>query len=204
MVPPARDSEYETQAERLAGFYESYSPEQLNAWLAPYLPAAPAAILDVGAGSGRDAAWLAARGLRTVAVEPAAALRTQTAQAPGPKNIEQRAGQLPGLPCAGESYAFILLNAVWMFVAERDRPAACSELAGLLEPGGVLAATLREPIVAARGMEPADAGSFAALAATCGLKQICSEAMPDPLRPDVSWLCLAVRKAGSKGKLRNG
>ncbi len=195
MVPPARDSEYETQAARLAGFYESYSPEQLNAWLVPYLPAAPAAALDVGAGSGRDAAWLASSGLRTVAVEPAAAMRAQAEHAHGPKSFELRAGRLPGLPCEGESYAFILLNAVWMFVPERDRPASCSELACMLEPGGVLAATLREPIDAARGMEPADAGSFAALAATHGLKLICSEAMPDPLRPDVSWQCIAVRKA---------
>ena len=47
----------------------------MHAWLAGLLPTAPALMLDIGAGSGRDAAWLAAAGHQMLAVEPAAALR---------------------------------------------------------------------------------------------------------------------------------
>jgi protein-L-isoaspartate O-methyltransferase len=41
------------------------------------LPAPPARVLDVGAGSGRDAAWLTSLGLEVVAVEPSVALRVR-------------------------------------------------------------------------------------------------------------------------------
>jgi FkbM family methyltransferase len=35
---------------------------------------APACVLDIGAGSGRDAAWLASLGYEVIAVEPSAAM----------------------------------------------------------------------------------------------------------------------------------
>lgn len=48
---------YEGEAGRaLAEQYESVDPAVLHQALVPHLPPAPAAILDVGAGSGRDAA----------------------------------------------------------------------------------------------------------------------------------------------------
>lgn len=40
----------------LATQYEALDPAQIHEAVVPHLPAAPAAILDVGAGSGRDAA----------------------------------------------------------------------------------------------------------------------------------------------------
>jgi len=44
------------------------------------LPTAPATILDVGAGSGRDAAWLAAKSYEVIAVEPSANMRAAAAR----------------------------------------------------------------------------------------------------------------------------
>ncbi len=65
---------YDTHAPQLAATYESLEAERLNAWLRDSLPAVPACVLDIGAGSGRDAAWLASLGFDVVAVEPSAAM----------------------------------------------------------------------------------------------------------------------------------
>ncbi|RUT67608.1 SAM-dependent methyltransferase, partial [Flavobacterium cupreum] len=61
---------YEQNAQELVDRYESLSFEHVHADLLDLLPAPGATILDVGAGSGRDAAWFAARGYDVVAVEP--------------------------------------------------------------------------------------------------------------------------------------
>ena len=60
-----------------AARYESIDPGQVNAWLEPYIPREPASILDVGAGSGRDAAWLASMGHHVIAVEPSGGMRRE-------------------------------------------------------------------------------------------------------------------------------
>ena len=69
-------SPYERDAERLADQYDSVSFEQVHADLLGWIPKQPAFVLDVGAGSGRDAAWFADRGHEIVAVEPAGAPAT--------------------------------------------------------------------------------------------------------------------------------
>ena len=46
--------------------YESVAAETVHGWLIDLLPNAPALVLDVGAGTGRDAAWLASRGIYAV------------------------------------------------------------------------------------------------------------------------------------------
>lgn len=55
--------------------YESLTFEDVHASLLDLLPAPGATILDIGAGSGRDAAWFAARGDDVFAVEPSEAMR---------------------------------------------------------------------------------------------------------------------------------
>lgn len=65
---------YDSNAPSLTATYESLKATRLNAWFRDVLPAAPACGLDIGAGSGRDAAWLASLGYEVVAVEPSAAM----------------------------------------------------------------------------------------------------------------------------------
>ena len=66
---------YSKNAEQIAEKYESLLPEEVHhAWL-HFIPAVQSLILDIGAGSGRDAAWLAGQGHEVVAVEPADTLR---------------------------------------------------------------------------------------------------------------------------------
>jgi hypothetical protein len=47
---------YDKNAAGLAVAYEAIDSASLHAWLDGLLPAAPALVLDVGAGTGRDAA----------------------------------------------------------------------------------------------------------------------------------------------------
>ena len=49
-------------------------------WLADLLPPAPALIVDVGAGTGRDAVAFAAAGYEVVAIEPSAGMRAEAAR----------------------------------------------------------------------------------------------------------------------------
>ena len=61
----ATTSWYDANAGRISERYEAVSSERVHGWLTDLLPSAPAAILDVGAGSGRDAAWLSDRGTKS-------------------------------------------------------------------------------------------------------------------------------------------
>ena len=60
--------------------YEETAAEDIHAWLLDLPPAIPATVLDVGAGSGRAAAWLAAKGYDVTAVEPSANMRAASAR----------------------------------------------------------------------------------------------------------------------------
>jgi protein-L-isoaspartate O-methyltransferase len=53
---------YNCNAGTAAATYEALDPASVHAWIDGLLPSAPALILDVGAGTGRDAAWLARLG----------------------------------------------------------------------------------------------------------------------------------------------
>lgn len=66
---------YDRAAETRAAEYDRLDPAAMYKPLLPFLPATGSDVLDIGAGSGRDAQWLAAQGYRVVAVEPSAGLR---------------------------------------------------------------------------------------------------------------------------------
>ncbi len=78
-MPPPSDAIawYDANAASAAARFEAYEPADLHGWLLNLLPQAPAVIMDVGAGSGRDAAWLARLGHEVLAVEPSAAMRAE-------------------------------------------------------------------------------------------------------------------------------
>ena len=122
---------YDANADDAAARYEGVPPERLHGWLADLLPAAPAAALDVGAGSGRDAAWLSSRGYDVVAVEPSPRMRTIARERHTEPAIRWLADSLPTLRRTlrtGLAFDVILLSAVWMHVApsEREREPSAS------------------------------------------------------------------------------
>jgi len=62
---------YNREANSLSARYESRPFEEIHSDVLDLLPDSTSLILDIGAGSGRDAAWFAAHGHDVVAVEPA-------------------------------------------------------------------------------------------------------------------------------------
>src|SRR5690606_22087870 len=100
---------------------------------------------DVGAGTGRDAAWMAAAGHRVVAVEPSQAMLRLARSLHTEASIDWRRDALPNLDgVVGGQFDAILLSAVWMHLHPRDRAAALTRLRELLGPDGLIYLTLRE------------------------------------------------------------
>jgi len=139
---------YDSNAEAVVERHESLAPEQINAWLKPFLPNQPALVLDVGADSGRDATWLVSRRHEVIAVESSAPMRDREQRLRPSEKIRWINDRLPGLErvhSLGLSFDFILLNAVWMHLAPSHRQRAFRKLITLLKPGGWLAFTFRQP-----------------------------------------------------------
>ena len=61
---------YQANATEAAARHEALNPAKVHHWWLDQLPNSPAVILDAGAGTGRDAAWLAAKKHDVIAVEP--------------------------------------------------------------------------------------------------------------------------------------
>lgn len=72
---------YDQNAALQAERYESVDSADVFEWSSGILPDPPGLVIDLGAGSGRDAAWFAARGFQVVAAEPAARMRAEKASA---------------------------------------------------------------------------------------------------------------------------
>ena len=189
---------YDSRAAELAPRYEAIDPARLHAWLADLLPGPGARALDIGAGTGRDAGWLAAHGLAVTAVEPSRGMREQALRhhPPGPVHwVDDCLPDLDEVHRLGLRAELILLSAVWMHLAPAQQPRAFERLLGLLAPGGLLAITLRSgPSPAESGMHPVSAAQVARLAAAHGATIVRQCDTPDAQgRPDVSWVSLLIR-----------
>jgi protein-L-isoaspartate O-methyltransferase len=53
---------YDKNAAEVAGSYEMAETEKVHEWFFEYLPKRSLVVLDVGAGSGRDAAYFSSMG----------------------------------------------------------------------------------------------------------------------------------------------
>ncbi len=176
--------------------YESIAPERLNAWFESYLPEEPASILDIGAGSCRDAAWLASKGHQVIAVEPSSSMRKQAKQFHSGSSFKLVDDRLPDLKISrsGLSFDLILLNAVWMFVPSKERGRSFRKLISLLKPRGVIAFSLRIPCEKERGMHTVSKSEIEHLAKRHGAYIESFEDVKDHLgRLQVRWHQIIVR-----------
>ncbi|MDB5959133.1 MAG: class SAM-dependent methyltransferase [Massilia sp.] len=183
---------YEKNAPRLVDQYESLSFNSVHEGLLELLPQAGATVLDVGAGSGRDAGWFAAHGYDVVAVEPSPAMLARARALHASSRIRWVADSLPDLTAVrrlGLKFDFILLSAVWMHIAPADRQRALRKLATMLAPKGRIAISLRLGAPdAQRAMFAVSLAELAAMAQQFGLRTIHTHDSEDRLgRGDVSW-----------------
>jgi SAM-dependent methyltransferase len=147
---------YADEAEELFKRYESIPAADAHGPVFHLLPRSASRILDIGSGTGRDAAWFASQGHRVVAVEPADAMRIPAmALHPSPA-IEWLDDSLPDLALLrsrGLSFDVVLLSAVWMHLDAGQRRRAMPNLAALLPAGGVMIVKIRHgPVPPGRRM----------------------------------------------------
>lgn len=173
------------------------SADDLLAWLIDHLPAGSGLIFDIGAGTGRDAAWFAEKGHEVVAIEPAGQMRRHGQQLHPNERIRWVDDRMPALATVlrhGLAADLILLSAVWQHLAPADRSRAFRKLVALLKPGDLLAITLRHgPAPPERGMHEVTLEEIERLARAHGLAVIHTAQVSDAMgRPQVSWTQVAL------------
>lgn len=194
-------SYYHQNARTFMAQYDSMDAQQVHARWSDRLAQLPVGrALDVGAGSGRDARWLAALGWQVTAVEPAAALRqrAQCCAASAIAWVDDRLPDLAQVRSHSPQFGLILLSAVWMHVTPASRPAALKGLASLLDQGGLMVFTLRfGPADPQRPMYPVSLDELRALAGPLAMSvETLSGGVleKDQLdRPEVSWQTVLLR-----------
>jgi SAM-dependent methyltransferase len=184
---------YDAHAAALVAQYQSADVAELHrAWIAD-LGETPGFACDIGAGSGRDANWLAAKGWDVVAVEPSAALRelAMPTSHPNVTWLDDTLPELQRLRALGHRFDLVLLSAVWQHIPPTQRERAFRILTELLKPGGTLVITLRhgkdEHENRARGFYPVSAAELALLAQRRAVVMRDPVSQQDQTRAHVSW-----------------
>ena len=137
---------YAESASELIKRYEAISfPENHEALLA-LIPVKCSRALDIGAGAGGDAGWLAEQGYEVVAVEPTTEFRKYASQrhlSPRIEWVDDRLPHLSHLVKRNQTFDLIIVSAVWMHLEPEERSVAMPVLASLLSPGALLYISLR-------------------------------------------------------------
>lgn len=189
---------YGENAEALAADYESVAFERLHRDLLPLVPPA-CRVLDIGAGSGRDAAALARLGHRVVAVEPTAEFRALGRRLHVGERIDWVDDALPELAtmhARAERFDVVLLTAVWMHLDAAERERAMPRLTALMAPGAVMQMSLRHgPVPPGRRMFAVTAEETRHLGEAAGLLLLSQRERDDMHgRASVSWSFLIFRR----------
>lgn len=190
---------YSEHAGELLERYEGVGFETVHADLIPYLPQSPGDALDIGAGSGRDAAWLAAHGWSVVAVEPCAALRDGGRHLHANASVQWLDDELPDLSRTlrlDRKFDLILLSAVWMHVPSLQEETALSALAELAVPGAILSISVRMGgDDKRRGFYPVDTERLRTTAGRRGFTLVAERMSRDRFgRPEVAWTSTVFRR----------
>lgn len=167
---------YADQAAILIDLYEGLDFAHTYAVILPLLPTRRSRILDIGAGTGRDAACFAARGHGVTAVEPTEAFRAAGKRLHPDPAIDWIDDGLPTLHrvrAQGLRYDLVWMSGVWMHLDPAERRQAMPAVAGLLAPGGRMLITLRHgPVPEGRRMFPVTDWETIALAEDAGVRPI--------------------------------
>ena len=194
---------YADNAEQLIARYDSVIAADKDKVVSHLLPGRAGAALDIGAGPGADAAWLASLGHQVVAVEPVAAFREAGMKTHASSAIEWLDDSLPALATLRTRQAgfdLVLLAAVWMHLATEERSEAMENISKLLKPGALLVMSLRHgPAPANRRIFDVSAHETIALAASHHLKVVLSAHAPSVQQQNrqagVGWSWLAFENA---------
>jgi SAM-dependent methyltransferase len=187
-------NQYDTEAQKLAAIYDEVAAEMVHgSWFANDLKTTPGFACDIGAGSGRDANWLAEKGWDVIAVEPSRGMRELAIPKSRPNVtwLDDSLPELSRLRALGHRFDLVLLSAVWMHVPPGQRERAFRILTELLKPGGTLVITLRhgsdEQENRERGFHPVSAAELAVFAQRRAVVMKDPVRQPDQTRAHVEW-----------------
>ncbi|MFD7881624.1 class I SAM-dependent methyltransferase [Streptomyces bauhiniae] len=194
-ISPARGTAgYAEKADALAVQYEEVTFDEVHYDVLQLVPAEPGRILDVGAGTGRDAAALAARGHSVVAVEPTTELRAHGQRIHADSGIDWVDDVLPDLTLSRHTGRFdaVFATAVWMHLDAEERRHAMDRIAALLVPGGRFFVNLRHgPVPDGRHMFAVSPAETVKLGSEYGLQTVHRSERPDLHgRDSVRWTSL--------------
>ena len=183
---------YNRNAHSTASRNENVAFESVHNKVMDLLPGEGSSILDVGAGSGRDASWFYRNGYQVSAIEPSAELRRIAIERHRKANIRWFDDRLPTLEKVLKSkltFDLIWVNAVWHHIPKNEQRRALRKLVSVLSPGGSMMVSLRD------GDHPADypsrsvtSGELEQLARDFGLFTVRVQPSEDALeRKNVNW-----------------
>jgi SAM-dependent methyltransferase len=116
-------------------WHEQPPPADLHAIVGRFFRFGPTA--DIGCGSGREVAWLAANGFAAIGYDPSEGLLAQArARYPGLRFVSSALPDLAGI--AEESFGNVLCETVIMHLAHAEIAPAVGRLVAILKPGGIL------------------------------------------------------------------
>ena len=181
--------------------YDGLSPERIYEHVIDLFPSCSAKVADIGAGTGRDAAWFARKGHDVLAIEPVRELREAGQILHAGQNIEWLDDRLPNLdavPARG-TFDLVTLCAVWQHLTDANRATAMPRIAAMIAPTGLLIMSLRHGLGAvSRRVFPVSSDTTIESAHDCGLRLIrrqnaCSVQAGNQAM-GVSWTWLAFEK----------
>jgi ubiquinone/menaquinone biosynthesis C-methylase UbiE len=132
---------------RLAEIYDPLDPDRsdLDAYAALAEEFGAGTVLDVGCGTGTLACLLAARGLKVIAVDPAAASLDVARRKPGADRVRWLHGDATALPLLQADLAVMTGNVAQVFLTDQEWSATLLAIRGALRPGGRLVFESRDP-----------------------------------------------------------
>ncbi len=136
---------YNLDSDKYISQYESLDTEKAIPNITEIVSELSGKALDIGAGTGRDARWLASQGFYVTAIEPSKELRNFGEKQSKNIDIQWIDSCLPKLEALNDfdKFDFILLNASWQHVLPVDREFAIDRLYNLLNQSGKILITLR-------------------------------------------------------------
>jgi SAM-dependent methyltransferase len=135
-MDPRTLSAYDAAAKAFAAdWHEQPAPTDLHALIKRFFK--PGRTADIGAGSGREVAWLAANGFAAVGYEPSRGLLDEArARYPGLTFVTATLPELAGIP--DNTFDNVLCETVVMHLARDEIAASVRRLLAILRPGGTL------------------------------------------------------------------
>ncbi len=197
-------------AEGAAAFVERYErvpPVEKYRPVLHLLPKAPCRALDVGAGSGVDAAWLASLGHDVVAVEPTDELRRRAMtlhKSPRIRWMDDCLPRLDSVAALRPPFQLILVAGVWTHLDEAQQRTSPPTLALMPARDGLLVISVRRgPAAGGRLAFPVSIPDTVAHGEAAGLRLTIQAEMPS-LQPanraagvTWTWLAFSPSTAGS-------